>query len=134
MFYGVALHDGQVAVVQPSLISEPVFTLVVRWVVVRRQVAGVAWPRWLPSASSCSRSPRILPGHGLRFITATRNTLAGCGLLGMFVRRGVYAPSVRLFEEHCSEGAIAFVIMATGVIQLSLATPDHLGASRPTRL
>ena len=43
VFYAIALHDGQLAVVQPLLISELVFTLVLRRVFVRQHVVGIAW-------------------------------------------------------------------------------------------
>lgn len=42
-FYAIALHDGQLAVVQPLLIAELVFTLVMRRVLLRQHVVGAAW-------------------------------------------------------------------------------------------
>jgi drug/metabolite transporter (DMT)-like permease len=42
-FYAFALHDGQLAVVQPLLIAELVFTLVMRRVLIRQHVVGAAW-------------------------------------------------------------------------------------------
>jgi hypothetical protein len=42
-FQAAALHFGQLSVVQPVLVTELVFVLVLRRVWIRQQVAGVAW-------------------------------------------------------------------------------------------
>jgi drug/metabolite transporter (DMT)-like permease len=42
-FQALALHDGQLSVVQPLLVTELVFVLVLRRVWIRQQVAAAAW-------------------------------------------------------------------------------------------
>jgi hypothetical protein len=42
-FQALALHDGQISVVQPILITELVFVLVLRRVWIRQDVARAAW-------------------------------------------------------------------------------------------
>src|SRR5690242_13458753 len=43
VFQALALHNGPMSVVQPLLITELVFTLVLRRVWIRQDVAGAAW-------------------------------------------------------------------------------------------
>jgi drug/metabolite transporter (DMT)-like permease len=42
-FQALALHNGQLSVVQPLLVTEIVFVLVLRWVWIRQEVASAAW-------------------------------------------------------------------------------------------
>src|SRR6202000_444251 len=50
-FQAVALHLGQLSVVQPLLVTELVLALVLRRVWIRQAVAGAAWPG---AAAACA--------------------------------------------------------------------------------
>jgi drug/metabolite transporter (DMT)-like permease len=230
VFYAIALHDGQLAVVQPLLIAELVFTLVLRRLFIRQHVVAIAWVSaaaigvalavflvaadphgGTPSPSSAAWVSTVLIGGAVigaavgltwrgsavrkaalygvaaaltwalcaTFIKATTDTLASDGVLGMFLHWPVYALavtglagvvlqqtalhvgplsvsqpmivvvdpvasiflSVWLFDEQFTHSpvrlfvaAVAFAVMAAGVVELSRTTPIHLEATRPTRL
>jgi len=230
VFYAIALHDGQLAVVQPLLIAELVFTLVLRRLFIRQHVVAIAWASAAaigvalavflvaadphggsPSPSGTAWVSTVLIGGGVigaavglawrgsavrkaalygaaaaltwalcaTFIKATTDTLASDGVFGMFLHWPVYALavtglagvvlqqtalhvgplsvsqpmivvvdpvasiflSVWLFDEQFTHNparlfvaAVAFAVMAAGVVELSRTTPIHLEATRPTRL
>ena len=43
LFQAVALHDGAISVVQPLLVTELVFALVLRWLWLRQSIRAVTW-------------------------------------------------------------------------------------------
>src|SRR6516225_3046585 len=80
VFQALALHDGQLSIVQPLLVTELVFVLVLRRVWIRQDIARAAWASVLVVCVALAV-----------FIKAATDTLAAFGLGGVLTHWPVYA-------------------------------------------
>ena len=74
VFQALALHNGPMSVVQPVLVTELIFVLILRWVWIHQDVARAAWAAasavcvalavFLAVAEPSGGHPSPRPGHG----------------------------------------------------------------------
>ena len=132
VFYAIALHDGQLAVVQPLLIAELVFTLVMRRVLLRQHVVGAAWASAVAiGAALRSSSLRETPTAGVQPPTRGMGLDAG-GRRGQRRRRrradlaGIPAAPAALF-------GIASALHLGAVCHVYQGDDRHVGDLRRVR-
>ena len=116
-FQAVALHYGQLSVVQPILVTELVFVLVLRRVWIRQDVAGAAWAAvlvvcvalavFLTVAEPTGGHPMPETAQWLAALLAFGGAIAALAVLGM---RG---PPVRRAAVYAVAAALAWALMAT---------------------
>jgi drug/metabolite transporter (DMT)-like permease len=116
-FQAVALHFGQLSVVQPVLVTELVFVLVLRRVWIRQDVAGPAWAAvlvvcvalavFLTVAEPTGGHPMPERAQWLSAVLAFGGAIAVLAVLGM---RGSPA---RRAAVYAVAAALAWALMAT---------------------
>jgi drug/metabolite transporter (DMT)-like permease len=117
VFQALALGDGEMSVVQPILITELVFVLVLRRVWIRQEIASAAW--WSAAVTCVSLSvflamaePQgggsVAPAH--TWIAASATTVGAAALLSAFGLRG--SPSRRA-ALTATATAIMWALVAT---------------------
>ena len=117
VFQALALHNGLLSVVQPVLVTELVFVLVLRRVWIRQDVAGAAWAAvlvvcvalavFLTVAEPTGGHPAPDKGEWLSAISVFGGSIAVLALLG---RRG---PPMRRAAVFAMAAALAWAMMAT---------------------
>src|SRR5215469_7058582 len=95
LFQALALHDGQLSVVQPLLVTELVFVLVLRRAWIRQNIARAAWASVLVVCVALAVFLTVAGALAWAlmavFIKSATDTLAAFGLGGMLTRWPVYA-------------------------------------------
>src|SRR5271165_1821224 len=117
VFQALALHNGLLSVVQPVLVTELVFVLVLRRVWIRQEVAGAAWAAvllvcvalavFLTVAEPAGGHPAPDAAEWLSAISAFGGSIAVLAVLGS---RG---PPVRRAALFALAAAFAWAMMAT---------------------
>ena len=115
-FQALALHDGQLSVVQPILVTELVFVLVMRWVWIRQDVSGTAWAAalvvcaalglFLTVAEPTGGKPSAQTAQWLSALLAFGGAIAVLSVAGM---RGSAARRAAMFAVS---GGLAWALMA----------------------
>ena len=116
-FQALALHSGQLSVVQPILVTELVFVLVLRRVWIRQDVARAAWAAvlvvcvalavFLTVAEPTGGHPTPETAEWLSAVSVFGGTIAVLAMLGM---RG---PPVRRAVVFAMAAALTWALMAT---------------------
>ncbi len=106
VFQAIALHNGAISVVQPLLVTELVFALVLRWLWLHQSIRPVTW--WAAAVTSASLALFIamaepsggnaLPTSGA-WVSATAAVAGTATLLALLGRSG--SPGKR--ARRCSE-------------------------------
>ena len=116
VFQALALHNGQLSVVQPILVTELVFVLVLRWVWFRQDVARAAWYAAGVVCAALGVFLAVSEPTGGRSSPATAewlSALLACGgtiaLLAAAGRRGSPMHRAALFAVA---GGLAWALMA----------------------
>jgi drug/metabolite transporter (DMT)-like permease len=84
VFQAVALHNGQISIVQPLLITELVFSLILRKVWIRQEISAAAW---ISAAFTCLSVAVFIGaaephgGVGLPSSGAWITSVVGCGVV-----------------------------------------------------
>jgi hypothetical protein len=95
LFQAVALHDGAISVVQPLLVTELVFALVLRWLWLHQSIRPVTW--WAAALTCASLALFIAmaePSGGSAlptsraWVSATATTAGTAALLAVLALRG----------------------------------------------
>jgi uncharacterized membrane protein len=125
-FQAVALHYGQLSVVQPILVTELVFVLVLRRVWIRQDVARAAWTAVLVVCGALAVFLAVAEPTGghltpetaewLSALLAFGGAIAGLGVLG---RRGCSPPPDRSPRERCPRRASALAASHPGGLHVS---------------
>ena len=126
VFQAIALHNGAMSVVQPLLVTELVFALVLRWLWLHQRIRSITW--WA-AALTCISLALFLAmaepsgGHALptsrAWVSATATVAGLAALLAIFGRRGSPA------RRAASLGASASMLWAL-VATFIKATTDTL--------
>lgn len=95
VFQALALHNGAISVVQPLLVTELIFALVLRWLWLRQSIQAVTW--WAAAGTCVSLTlfiamaepsgGDVLPTSGA-WVSATVAVGATAGLLALLGRTG----------------------------------------------
>ena len=116
-FQAVALHFGQLSVVQPILVTELVFVLVLRRVWIRQDVAGAAWTAVLVVCGALAVFLAVAEPTGGHPTPETAEWLSALlvfggaiALLAVLGRRGSPTRRTALFA---AAAALAWALMAT---------------------
>ena len=116
-FQAVALHFGQLSVVQPILVTELVFVLVLRRVWIRQDVAGAAWTAVLVVCGALAVFLAVAEPTGGHPAPETAEWLSALlvfggaiALLAVLGRRGSPTRRTALFA---AAAALAWALMAT---------------------
>lgn len=130
-FQAVALHSGQLSVVQPLLVTELVFALVLRRFWVHQHIAKMAWTAALVTCAALVVFLSAAEPHGGHLQPDTADwafALAvfggAVGALTVVARRG---PPVRRVALYATGASITFALMAAFL----KATTNVLAASGP---
>ena len=126
VFQALALHDGQISVVQPLLATELVFMLILRRLWIHQSIRLITWGA---AALTCVGLTVFIiagqPGGGQptpashHWLTAGLACCAGAGVLAVLARWG--SPSVRA-ALYASAAAVMWALVATFI----KATTDTL--------
>jgi drug/metabolite transporter (DMT)-like permease len=116
VFQALALHNGQLSVVQPILVTELVFVLVLRRVWIRQHVAGPAWASvlvvcaalgvFLSVAEPTGGNPTPTTGEWLSAL------LAFGGAIALLAAAGMRGSPVRRAATYAVAAALAWALMA----------------------
>ncbi len=116
-FQALALHHGQLSVVQPILVTELVFALVLRRVWIRQDVAGAAWAAVLVVCVALAAFLTVAEPEGGHPAPATAEWLSALlvfggaiAVLAVLGRRGSPVLRAALFAVAA---ALAWALMAT---------------------
>jgi uncharacterized membrane protein len=128
-FQAVALHSGQLSIVQPLLVTELVFALILRRLWVRQHVARTAWTAALITCAALTVFLTVAQPHGGHLqpdVADWASALATFGgaaaLLALMARRGTPTRRAALYATAAS---ITWALMAAFI----KATTDVLAAS-----
>jgi hypothetical protein len=128
-FQAVALHSGQLSIVQPLLVTELVFALILRRLWVRQHVARTAWTAAVVTCAALTVFLTVAQPHGghlqpdVADWTSALATFGGAtALLAVVARRGTPTRRAALYATAAS---ITWALMAAFI----KATTDVLAAS-----
>ncbi|MBO0730217.1 MAG: DMT family transporter [Acidimicrobiaceae bacterium] len=131
LFQAFALHAGQLSVVQPLLVTELVFALVLRRVWIRQAIRPLTW--WSAGVTCVALSLFIAMsephgGHTTAsrdvWIVASASTVGAAGLLALLGRSGVPARRAALLA---SATGIMWALVATYIREVT-ETASEFGA------
>jgi drug/metabolite transporter (DMT)-like permease len=126
VFQAIALHNGAISEVQPLLVTELVFALVLRWLWIHQSIRAVTW--WAAAATCASLAVFLgmaepSGGHAEAtsgaWLSAVLATAGAAGLLAAFGSRGSPARRAALL------GASASILWALVAVFIK-ATTDTL--------
>ena len=116
-FQAVALHYGPLSVVQPILVTELVFVLVLRRVWIRQDVAGAAWAAVLVVCVALAVFLTVAEPTGGRPMPETAQWLAALlvfgGAIAVLAVLGMRGSPVRRAAVYAVAAALAWALMAT---------------------
>ncbi|HEY6474163.1 MAG TPA: DMT family transporter [Acidimicrobiales bacterium] len=128
-FQAVALHSGQLSIVQPLLVTELVFALLLRRFWVRQHVAKMAWTAALITCAALAVFLTVAQPHGghlhpdvADWVTALAVFGGAIALLAVLARWGT---PVRRAALYATAASITWALMAAFI----KATTDLLTAS-----
>ena len=126
VFQAIALHNGAMSVVQPLLVTELVFALVLRWLWLHQRIRSITW--WA-AALTCISLALFLAmaepsgGHALptsrAWVSATATVAGLAALLAVFGLRG---PPARRAASLGASASMLWALVATFI----KATTDTL--------
>jgi drug/metabolite transporter (DMT)-like permease len=115
-FQALALHDGQLSVVQPLLVTELVFVLVLRWVWIRQDVARAAWAAAIAVCVALAVFLWVAEPSGGKPNPATTDWLAALlvfgGVIAAGVAVGMHGSPQRRAAAFATAGSLAWALMA----------------------
>jgi drug/metabolite transporter (DMT)-like permease len=115
-FQALALHNGQLSVVQPLLVTEIVFVLVMRWVWIRQDVARAAWAAGIVVCVALAVFLSVAePSGGKPNPTATdwlASLLVFGGTIAAGVAAGMHGSPERRAAGFAVAGSLAWALMA----------------------
>jgi hypothetical protein len=115
-FQALALHDGQLSVVQPLLVTELVFVLVLRWVWIRQDVARAAWAAAIAVCVALAVFLWVAEPSGGKPNPATTDWLAALlvfgGVIAVGVAVGMHGSPQRRAAAFAIAGSLAWALMA----------------------
>jgi hypothetical protein len=115
-FQALALHNGQLSVVQPLLITELVFVLVMRKVWIHQDVAGAAWVAVLVVCVTLAVFLAVAEPSGGRPDASTAEWLSALLAFGLAIAllaaAGTRGAPVRRAAAFGVAGALAWALMA----------------------
>jgi drug/metabolite transporter (DMT)-like permease len=115
-FQALALHNGQLSVVQPLLVTEIVFVLVLRWVWIRQDVARAAWAAGIVVCAALAVFLSVAePSGGKPSPTATdwlTSLLVLGGAIAAGVAAGIHGSPQRRAAGFAVAGSLAWALMA----------------------
>jgi hypothetical protein len=116
-FQALALHDGQLSVVQPVLVTELVFVLVLRRVWIRQDVARAAWAAVLAVCAALAVFLTVAEPAGGHPAPETAQWLsavfASGGAIAVLAAAGMRGSPVRRAAVFAMAAALAWALMAT---------------------
>lgn len=126
VFQAIALHNGPMSVVQPLLVTELVFALVLRWLWRRQQIRALTW--WA-AAGTCASLALFLatsePSGGSTLPSSKAWVSASATMIGAAAVLAVFALKGSAARRAALTGASASVLWAL-VAALMKATTDTL--------
>ncbi len=126
VFQALALHDGQLSVVQPILVTELVFVLVLRRVWLRQEVARAAWVSALVVCVALGTFLAVAEPSGGHPNPETAEWLSALvafgGAIALLTAAGTRGSPVRRTAAFALAGALAWALMAVFI----KATTDTL--------
>jgi drug/metabolite transporter (DMT)-like permease len=115
-FQALALHDGQLSVVQPILVTELVFVLVLRRVWIRQNVARAAWVAGLVVCVTLGVFLAVAEPTGGQQNASTAEWLSALvafgGAIALLVLAGMRGSPVHRAASFGVAGALAWALMA----------------------
>ena len=131
-FQALALHDGQLSVVQPLLVTELVFVLVLRWVWIRQDVARTAWAAAIAVCVALAVFLWVAEPSGGKPNPTTTDWLAALivfgGIIAAAVAAGTHGSPQRRAAAFAVAGSLAWALMAVFLKTTTDAlTADGLG-------
>ena len=116
-FQAVALHFGQLSVVQPILVTELVFVLVLRRVWIRQDVAGAAWTAVLVVCGALAVFLAVAEPTGGNLSPETAEWLSALlvfgGVMALLAVLGMRGSPTRRTAMFAAAAALAWALMAT---------------------
>jgi drug/metabolite transporter (DMT)-like permease len=116
-FQALALHNGQLSVVQPILVTELVFVLVLRRVWIRQHVAGAAWAAVLVVCVGLAVFLTVAEPTGGHAAPQAAEwvsvVLLFGGIIAMLTVLGTRGSPVRRAAVFATAAALAWALMAT---------------------
>ena len=116
-FQAVALHAGQISVVQPILVTELVFVLVLRRVWIHQDIARAAWAAVLVICVALAAFLAVAEPTGGRSNPDTAEWLSALVAFGaaiaVLAAAGMRGTPVRRAAAFAVAGALAWALMAT---------------------
>jgi drug/metabolite transporter (DMT)-like permease len=131
-FQALALHNGQLSVVQPLLVTELVFVLVLRWVWIRQDVARAAWAAAIAVCVALAVFLWVAEPSGGKPNPTTTDWLAALlvfgGVIAAGVAAGMHGSPQRRAAAFATAGSLAWALMAVFLKTTTDAlTADGLG-------
>ncbi len=115
-FQALALHDGQLSVVQPILVTELVFVLMLRFVWIRQQVAAAAWAAGVVVCAALAVFLAVAEPTGGKPSPAAADWLASLllfgGAIAVAIAAGRRGPPARRAAAFAIAGSLAWALMA----------------------
>jgi drug/metabolite transporter (DMT)-like permease len=115
-FQALALHDGQLSVVQPLLVTELVFVLVLRRVWIRQDVARAAWAAGIVVCAALALFLSVAEPSGGKSTPTTTDWLAALLVFGGAIAAGVaigtHGSPQRRAAAFATAGSLAWALMA----------------------
>jgi drug/metabolite transporter (DMT)-like permease len=132
LFQALALHNGQLSVVQPLLVTELVFVLVLRWLWIRQDVARAAWAAGVVVCAALAVFLAVAEPSGGKPNPTTTDWLAALlvfgGLIAAGVAAGTHGSPVRRAASFAVAGSLGWALMAVFLKTTTNAlTADGLG-------
>jgi len=131
-FQALALHNGQLSVVQPVLVTELVFVLVLRWVWIRQDVARAAWAAAVVVCAALAVFLSVAEPSGGTPNPAATDWLASLlvfgGIIAAAVAAGTHGSPERRAAAFAVAGSLAWALMAVFLkTTTDTLTADGLG-------
>jgi len=115
-FQALALHNGQLSVVQPVLVTELVFVLVLRWVWIRQDVARAAWVAGIVVCAALAVFLSVAEPSGGKPNPGATDWLASLlvfgGIIAAAVAAGTHGSPERRAAAFAVAGSLAWALMA----------------------
>jgi len=116
VFQALALHDGQLSVVQPILVTELVFVLVLRWAWIHQDVARAAWAAALVVCAAIGVFLTVAEPTGGKPTAQTAQWLSALiafgGAIAVATAVGMRGSPVRRAAMFAVGGGLAWALMA----------------------
>jgi hypothetical protein len=130
-FQAVALHSGQLSIVQPLLVTELVFVLVVRRFWVHQHIAKMAWTAALITCAALAVFLTVAQPHGGLLQPDAADWLSALAVFGgavaVFAVTARWGSPIRRAALYATAASITWALMAAFI----KATTDVLTTSGP---